>query len=265
MPGFDPIAANYDKEFSESLIGKLLRSSVHQYLEKQFSSQKPAAALELGCGTGEDAIWMAKKGCMVTATDVSGEMTNIARMKAARLELPHMPGFEVLDMKKVHTFFYQKKFDLVFSNFGAVNCLSPGDLRDLMVNLRELLNPRGRVILVIMPSFCLWESFYFLLKGKWRQVFRRSTKQGIMANLGASQVMTWYYSPKAIKKYSRDHYNVKKIMPVGIAIPPSYLEHFFGNKQGLLGILSKFEGFLSKFSCLSGISDHYLIELERKA
>ena len=86
-----------------------------------------------------------------------------------------------------------------------------------------------------------------------------------MATLGKSQVMTWYYSPKSIKKYSRDHYNVKKIMPVGIAIPPSYLEYFFSNKQGLLRILSNFEGFLSKFSCLAGISDHYLIELERKA
>jgi SAM-dependent methyltransferase len=42
-------------------------------LEEYFAtlSQTPARVLEIGCGTGTNAIWMAKKGCDVVATDLS--------------------------------------------------------------------------------------------------------------------------------------------------------------------------------------------------
>lgn len=264
MTEFDPIALRYDQEFSYSQIGTLLRSSSHEYLEKQFSFRKPATALDLGCGTGEDAIWMAKRGCNITAIDISEEMIRVAKMKAAGLQITGSLKFEVLDMHHMDDFKFEEKFDLIFSNFGAVNCLAPDVFKQLLDALHHLLNPQGRVILVVMPPFCLWESSYFLLKGRWKETFRRSKKAGIMANLGPSQVSTWYYSPKWIRNQVYSNYTINSIKPIGIALPPTYLEHFFRNKKGSLRILASFEKLLSGISCLSGISDHYLIEMERK-
>lgn len=34
-------------------------------------SEKPASALEIGCGTGTNAIWLAEQGCKVVASDLS--------------------------------------------------------------------------------------------------------------------------------------------------------------------------------------------------
>lgn len=44
---------------------------------------KPTKALELGCGTGTNAIWLARHGCDVTATDVSTSAIAKAKAKAA--------------------------------------------------------------------------------------------------------------------------------------------------------------------------------------
>lgn len=52
-------------------------------LEQYFSSLKklPATVLEIGCGTGTNAIWMAQKGCRVIATDLSPAAIDAANDK----------------------------------------------------------------------------------------------------------------------------------------------------------------------------------------
>lgn len=44
----------------------------------------PASALEIGCGTGTNAIWLAQRGCRVVATDVSPTAIEMANEKARR-------------------------------------------------------------------------------------------------------------------------------------------------------------------------------------
>ncbi|MFE8699636.1 class I SAM-dependent methyltransferase [Cytobacillus sp. FJAT-54145] len=43
---------------------------------------KPERVLELGCGPGRNAIYMAQKGCAVDAIDISGNAVNWARERA---------------------------------------------------------------------------------------------------------------------------------------------------------------------------------------
>jgi len=54
---FDAVASGYDAAFTERTLGRMLRAAVRERL--------PFAAgdrvLELGCGTGEDAIWLDRK------------------------------------------------------------------------------------------------------------------------------------------------------------------------------------------------------------
>ena len=47
-------------------------------------SIEPCAALELGCGTGTNAIWLAERGFRVTALDVSSVAIEMAGEKASR-------------------------------------------------------------------------------------------------------------------------------------------------------------------------------------
>ena len=45
---------------------------------------RPCKALEIGCGTGTDTIWLAQQGFDVTAVDISGEAIQRAEQKAAK-------------------------------------------------------------------------------------------------------------------------------------------------------------------------------------
>jgi ubiquinone/menaquinone biosynthesis C-methylase UbiE len=74
---FDVFAPTYDVDFTQTRLGKMLRGRVWQVLERYFSPGDHV--LELACGTGEDACWLAEWGIRVTATDGSAEMVETTR------------------------------------------------------------------------------------------------------------------------------------------------------------------------------------------
>ncbi|MCB0209302.1 MAG: class I SAM-dependent methyltransferase [Anaerolineae bacterium] len=77
---FDAFAADYDHDFTHSTLGQLLRPRVWAKLAEHFNPGDHV--LELACGTGEDAVWLAKHGVHVTATDGSAAMVGQAKAKA---------------------------------------------------------------------------------------------------------------------------------------------------------------------------------------
>lgn len=67
-----------------------------EYFEK--TDSKPTSALEIGCGTGTNAIWMAQHGCKVVATDLSPTAIDIANEKLKKDNAD--VKFEVADILK---------------------------------------------------------------------------------------------------------------------------------------------------------------------
>lgn len=255
---FDHIANNYDKDFTYSEIGKKQRLSVYAYLNKVCDTS--LNILELNCGTGEDAIWLAKKGHTIVATDISKKMIEVAEKKASNIESLQ---FQQLDTNSI-TSLGSEKFDIIFSNFGGLNCLSKTELNLFFENASKTLTKKGKLVLVIMPKNCVWEILYFILKLKFKTAFRRNTNQVIEVNIDQKKVNTWYYNPKDIEMLSNTHFNVIKKKPIGFFIPPSYLENYFIKRKKFLYFLAKLEKFIGKFGSLSRFSDHFLIELSIK-
>jgi SAM-dependent methyltransferase len=60
----------------------------------------PCKALEIGCGTGDNTIWLAQQGFDVIGVDASEVATEKAFEKAAKADLPC--AFFVLDFLKTH-------------------------------------------------------------------------------------------------------------------------------------------------------------------
>ena len=220
--------------------------------------------LELNCGTGEDALFLANKGHRVTATDASDEMLNITNAKILENALEENVSTEKINMEELTEGTLDKKFDLIFSNFGGLNCVDEEVLRKLSNALNLFLNTKGRLIFVLMPNFCLWESIYFLTKFELNKSFRRSRAGHTIAKVGGSDVKTYYHSPSDIKKNFSKNFMVRKIIPIGFFIPPSYLNDYFKKKQKTLNFLGGLESKSSNLSILSNAADHFLIDMELK-
>ncbi len=260
---FDPVAAGYDQEFSHTAIGYLQRKEVWKYVEQvlEAAENKVLNILELNCGTGEDALFLAKRGHQVLATDISSGMVGVTAKKIKKAGLEALVNTKTLRIQQLQQLSNQK-FDLIFSNFGGLNCLSADELATMASTLPTLLNPNGRLIAVVMSSFCVWETIYFLAKADIKNAFRRRDKEGVVANLGASDIHTWYYSPSTFTAFFKTSFYRAAIKPIGIAVPPSYLNPFVIKRGWLLRGVKTWEQRLNQYQGLGAWSDHYLIDLK---
>lgn len=261
---FDHMATSYDAVFTNSAIGQLQRHQVWKYIENIIPQLNGFDMLELNCGTGEDALLFSDRGFNIIATDISEEMLKVTQQKVQQYSMQHRISSQYLDLESFDETSFNKKFDLIFSNFGGLNCISPESLQTLLTKLPLALNKGGRFIAVIMPKYCLWESAYFLAKLSFRKAVRRWTSKEVVTELQGVRTYTWYYSPRQVLRWSKDLFTPIRHKPIGMALPPSYLEPFFAKHNGLLRQLNKAENRLNTWPILSKFSDHYLIDLQLK-
>jgi ubiquinone/menaquinone biosynthesis C-methylase UbiE len=255
---FDSAAQNYDNTFTNTEIGKLQRARVWKYLDSILPNNS-LNILELNCGTGEDAIWFAKKGHKVWATDISKKMVEITRLKVEQFNLSDKIIVEQLDINEINKANFPNRFDLVLSNFGGLNCLTDNKLTVLSQRLKNLLTSTGRFVAVVMPNFCMTESLYFLSKFKFKEVFRRKKMQTV--NVGNALINTYYYNSKSFYGYFKNEFDLNKTVSVGLTIPPSYLNNFFAKKVNTLNFLNETENLFGNNIFSASISDHYLTDL----
>lgn len=261
---FDQAAKTYDHDFTHSNIGRVLRNTVWKYIDTILPKDQPLKILELNCGSGEDAIRFAQRGHIVVATDISEEMIRVTTQKANDHELAEFIKPQVCDVKNIMNCKLPTDFDLIFSNFGGLNCLDHFELQKLSSSLFKLLKPNGRFVAVVMPKFSLWESVYYTSKFRAEKIFQRNTNNYLEVSVGDSRVKTWYYSPGQFAEIFQSHFQKLITKPIGFAIPPSYMEANIGRKKPLMDFLSQLEYVTSQISFLSGISDHFIMDLQKR-
>ncbi len=252
-PAFSAVANDYDATFTETSVGKLQRELVWRLLAEKVPGTP--TVLELNCGTGADAIWMGKRGWQVLATDISPEMVRVSIGKIEKEGLTKNITAQVCAFADIQTL-PAGAFDLIFSNFGGLNCISAAELAQLWPVLQSKLKPGGQIAAVIMGRFCLWETVYFLLKRKPKEAFRRWRGGPVEARLDENTtVQTWYFSPRQASVSSQLQ---TQVYPIGFWLPPSYLDPFFAKRPRLL----RFLNFMERHCCpslLARASDHYLL------
>lgn len=261
MP-FDHIASTYDSLFSRSAIGQMQRKRVWRYIESILPELKGFEMLELNCGSGEDAVLFGEGGFNIVATDISEEMLKITEKKAQQYSMQNKISSHFLDLDTFNETLFDKKFDLIFSNFGGINCMNPDSLKALLEKLPTILNPGGRFVGVVMPKFCAWETIFFLLRFQFKKAFRRLASKNSFSDLHGANAKTWYYHPNQITAWTRNNFRIVSLRPVGVALPPAYLERFFTVKKRWLLRLNKMEKKLSQSSLFAGMADNYLIDLQ---
>jgi malonyl-CoA O-methyltransferase len=134
--GYDRWAAVYDHDANplQALEGPAVRAAV--------GDPRGRAALDLGCGTGRHALWLAEAGATVTAVDFSEGMLAEARRK---------PGAERVrwvahDLHRPLPF-ADGSFDLVVSGLVLEHLR---ELDRFFAEARRVLKPGGRAVVSAM-------------------------------------------------------------------------------------------------------------------
>ncbi|MBZ0301408.1 MAG: methyltransferase domain-containing protein [Anaerolineae bacterium] len=286
MAAFDPLASTYDAAFTQTATGQYLRARVQARLDRHFRAGDHV--LELGCGTGEDALHLAERGVHVLATDASPAMLAITQAKAAgnplimvekfdlrglpaltpRPPLPQGEGKSKLVQVPLHEgegrfAGVRAIFDGAFANFGPVNVLD--DWRPLAVWLAERVKPGGIVGLGVMGPLCLWEIAWHGLHGDFRTAFRRGSGSATFQAADSAEPLPVYYP--SIARLKRDFapgFRCIHVEALGLCLPPSDVYGVIERRPRLLKRLMALEDRLAGFAPLARLADHYWIEFERQ-
>jgi len=255
---FDNAAEQYDQVFTLSSIGLMQRARVYHWLEQSGILKSSKKILEINCGTGYDAEQLKNLGHQVYATDASAKMIEVARSSRS-----NSIQFAQMDFDQVASSDQIQKSDVLFSNFGGLNCISGDHLKKFLSSVSEKQKSGDCVALVLIPKICMWESKYFFFRLEWSKVFRRYTKKPLNVNVDGTLVPTWYHSPKEVTRVLSENYIIRLVKPVAVWLPPSYLEPLFKKWPKSLKFLNKLEQVFGRFSILSSVSDHFIIIAEK--
>lgn len=152
MSFFDPIANEYDLWY-EKPLGKFV-DEVETKLALELFQPKPGMyVLDVGCGTGNFSIKLAKLGVKVVGIDISEEMLKIAREKAKRLGLQ----IEFVKMDVYSLQFPSDHFDGVFSMATFEFIHEP---KRAFEEMMRVLKPSGHLLIGTINKDSPWGELY---------------------------------------------------------------------------------------------------------
>ena len=255
---FDILAKTYDADFTVSSIGQLQRERVWYYLNSLLKEMGSSLnILEINCGTGEDALRLASMGHKVVATDASEAMIEQARSKYNN----NAVEFITCSFQNLATQFTGQKFDLILSNFGGLNCIDIEAMKKLSSDLSNLTTTKGKLFFVLLSDRCIWEMMHYGIRGKFKQAFRRF-KKTVDFKVDNEVMPIHYYSPSKLKLSFSSDFSLEKNFPVGLFIPPSYLEKKFTNRTKRLERLTKLE-YKFGYASLARFADHFCCTFQK--
>jgi SAM-dependent methyltransferase len=155
---------DWDKRYRE---GEHTNDEPHPLVTEFASKWPPGRALDIACGAGRHALWLAEHGWKVTAVDSSSAAIDILQKRAADRGVP---VHSVRGDLESHEFVIEPAaYDLIV----VVNYLQ----RDLFPSIRGGVRPGGAVIAVIAmidddPNIRPMNPKYLLSPGELRAQFK---------------------------------------------------------------------------------------------
>jgi ubiquinone/menaquinone biosynthesis C-methylase UbiE len=255
---FDRVASSYDDLFTHTAIGRAQRKQVWRKLIDAFPPG--SRILELNCGTGEDARFLAERGRSVVACDASAEMIEVAK----RHDGNGLPSVDLhylrLPNENLACLHAETPFDGAFSNFSGLNCVS--DLQPVARDLASLIKPGGRVLICVWSRVCVAEMLWYLLQGQPQKAFRRFSPKAV-ARLSGLTISITYHKLHDIRRSFSPWFELRSRRAIGLFVPPSYAEPWMKKHKRALAQLQWLDFLCAKWPGFHDLGDHLLLEFVR--
>jgi hypothetical protein len=146
-----------------------------------------------------------------------------------------------------------------YSNFAAFNCVE--DLAAAGGALARLVRPGGRALIVVFGPLSPGEILTLLVRGDGRKAFRRLTRGGVPARVGAHEFTVRYPSPSGVAQAFSPGFTLTRVLGIGVFVPPSSAEPEISRWPRLLSALEALDQLARR--PLARLGDHVLLDFER--
>jgi ubiquinone/menaquinone biosynthesis C-methylase UbiE len=184
---FQQIAPQYAALWSDTPRGRAQREKVWQEIDTLFHPGD--RVLDLGCGTGDDAVHLMSNDVKTLGVDSAPGMVEIARTRGVDARLLAIEDLAVLD----------GEFDGAISNFGALNCVA--NLDALSEALARLVGPQGKLALCVMSRYC---------QSDWRHLLQRWSGHTVWRG-----IEVYYRSARVIARAFAPHFEFQRRVSIG--------------------------------------------------
>jgi SAM-dependent methyltransferase len=215
--------------------------------------------LDLGCGTGIDAVFLAQRGVRVLGIDASPAMIAQARVKLGAAGLEQLVHLQVMDIAGVGAL-PQARFDGIVSAFAALS--TTAELDEFATSVARLLVPRGILVVHLLNRWSLWE---------WLGLVR-SRRLGAARRLGRNPVRDFmigdrtvphhlYHPGAAYARFFKPGFALRRAYGIGILRPPHTVQRI---PPAIVFRLDRLERPLRRLRPFRDWGRFFVLELQRR-
>ena len=255
---FDAVAADYASSTSASPVIESMRRSVRSAVRHRVPIG--STLLDLGCGPGLDAVWLAREGYHVTALDWSPGMVRVAETRFGSEDVRTGSAIAIhLGIHEVDRL-APRRWAAAYSGLGALNCV--GDLAAVARGLSARLQPGGVLVASVMGRVCPWELALMGIRMDWQRAGARFASGAVAVPFHGHRVWTRYYTPCAFERvFTAAGFTRLALRGLALLAPPPYLDRFAHRHPRVIERLLWLDDRMAHWPGLRQWGDHFLIVL----
>jgi len=253
---FDSASEEYDYTISRNFINTWIRQRSIEVLKGY--ARPDDIALEIGCGTGAEAVQVSRFVKRLVAIDVSQSMIDLlsAKVNARGLVGKVVPfALAAAEVSKIRKLMGEQKFRLAYSFNGALNC--EPRIADFVEALFSLLEPGGIFVCSIRNTLCLSEVISHAMVLQFDRANPRK-HQPIMVSVGGKDIPSTYYSPGSFLKFFKPLFKPTEIIALPALLPPAYLNDYYLKFRNVTTLFERLDTLLSSHFPLNRTGDQTL-------
>lgn len=223
-----------------------------------------ASVLDIGCGTGEEALALVRDGYSVLGIDISPAMIRQAQTKAAVHGIRLGFGVRAMAAGQLASLDERGPFQGAYASLGTLN--TEPDLPAVARALHALLEPGAPFVATVMSRRCLFEIVRSVRRLAPRSTLDRSGEWSeSRAGAGGVVAPVRFYAPGAFAAPFSPYFSVESVRAFPLWLPPVHLHELYRAAPDHYARAKRWDARMRSWPGFRAWGDHFLMVLRHSA